>query len=171
MASGDALAYFAPHSGEAGLTLFPQFVVLGSTDTPIDEIALLAFDQTTQEYIVFSTILPGHYSLNGIDVVIVWSTGATSGNCVWSAEFKSFTNDQDSRVTKNFDTAKTITVAAPSAANEILYDTIAFNDGDEMDFIGRGEYFRLRISRDADNAADTINSNSCHLLGVFLKET
>jgi hypothetical protein len=40
-----------------------------------------------------------------------------------------------------------------------------------MDSVAVGEYFRLTVTRDSADAADTMNSNDAELIAVYLRET
>ena len=48
--------------------------------------------------------------------------------------------------------------------------SIAFADGAEMDSVAAGNAFRVQITRDANNAADTATGDA-ELVAVHIKET
>jgi len=48
--------------------------------------------------------------------------------------------------------------------------SITFSDGAEMDSVGAGHSFRLKVYRDADNASDTATGDA-EIVAVHLRET
>lgn len=63
-------------------------------------------------------------------VVIVWTTTATSGNCVWDFDYRAVGGDDlESLDQTGTQEAVTVTDAAPSAANERMEVTIALTAG------------------------------------------
>lgn len=174
MASGDALFVFRPHDNEPTDADYAtqDTILTASSDEPDDVVMVLDFDPgSTQEYASFSGYMPDHYDAGGVTLTIVWSSDATSGNVKWDAAFKSFTDDADDIDSKAYAAVNTTTVATASAAGEPDYATITFTDGADMDSVAAGEYFRLTITRDSADAADTMNSNDAELWMVVGVET
>jgi hypothetical protein len=131
-----------------------------------NSIAVLDFDDTTDEAAVFVGIIPANTILtSGISTVIHWSaTTATSGSCVWGVQFEKTTNqDIDS---DSFDTAVTGSTTT-SATSGIINETTIISTN--LDSLASGNLFRLKIYRDADATADTMVGDA-ELVAVELKE-
>ena len=166
MASGDTLCYFNALNNEPPASSF------ATLDTR-NSIWVLDFDADADESAEFGGFMPRHYDGSGITVTIGWmatDTTVTPHNVVWNAAFKSVSDDADDLDSKAFAAANTATDAEASASGEVAYTTITFTDGADMDSVAAGEYFRLRITRDADNGSDTLTDDA-ELLFVEIKET
>lgn len=117
-----------------------------------NSIALLDFDNTTDESVCFVGVIPeAAVTSSGIYVIIRWAaSSATSGNTRWGAAFENMNTDIDS---DSFDTA----VEANSAANgtsgvpSVLTLTIT-----TIDSLVAGDTFRLKVYRAASNGGDTM---------------
>lgn len=173
MASGDTLVVWRALDNEPPDDVFATIdtILTASTDEPDDVIPVLDFDPTTKEYASFSGVMPANYDSGGVTVVLVWSSDATTGNVKWDVGFKSFTDDVDDMDTKVYAAVNTATDATASAAGEFAYTSITFTDGADMDSVAAGEYFRLSVSRDSADGADTMDSNDAELVAVILSET
>ena len=174
MASGDTLVVFTAHDNEppdADFATLDQILV-ASADEPDDLIPVLDFDPgATNEHADFAGVMPRHYAGGGITVTLIWSSGATTGNVKWDMAFKSVTDDADDLDTKVYAAVNTVTATTASAAGEADYAPITFTDGADMDSVAAGEYFRMRVTRDSADAADTLNSNDAELIAIEIKET
>ena len=174
MASGDALCVWRALDNEPPDDDFATLdaILTASADEPDDTIPVLDFDPgATQEFAAFSAVMPEHYGGGGLTLTLMWSSDATTGNVKWDAALKSFTVDIDDMDSKAYAAIQTATEVTASAAGEIQYTDIAFTDGAEMDFVAKNEYFRLTITRDSADGADTMNSNDAELIAVYLTET
>lgn len=164
MASGDSLLMFSPAAALLTASSIPGF------DTR-NGMLVLDFDDSTDEEVEFSGVMPRSYAGGGIDVVIGWAaTSATSGDVVWDVSLKSVTDDADDLDTKAFAAANSATATTASASGEVDYVTIAFTDGADMDSVAAGEYFRLKLNRDANNASDTMVGDA-ELVFIYIEET
>lgn len=169
MASGNTLCMFFPQDGE------PPSSNYATLDTR-NAVPVLDFDDTTAEAIVFSGVMPRNYAGGGITVTLGWSaTDTTVGpdNVSWNAYCMSVSDDADDLDSKSFAAANNSgSVAEASASGEVAYDTITFTDGADMDSVAAGEYFRLKIERDAAGATATDDlSGDAELVFVEIKET
>ena len=130
---------------------------------------VLDFDADTDESAVWSDVLPERYGGTGVTVEIVFAmTSATTGNVVWNAAFEDCGDldlDGDS-----FATAQSATQAVNGTCGKIATASIAFTDGAQMDSLAAGDFGRLKITRDADNASDTATGDA-EVLAVHVKET
>lgn len=122
-----------------------------------NSVAVLDFDAGTDEFAVFVGEIPAGVDLSsGIQVVISWAaTSATSGDCVWSAEFEKTTGqDIDS---DSFDTATTATTTTSGTSGVVNTTTITCT---AIDSLTNGDVFRVRISRDANAGGDTMTGDA-----------
>jgi hypothetical protein len=126
------------------------------------DVLVLDFDASTDEFAEFLMFLPAHYgATTGITFSLLWSADtATSGNCIWNIAISSLTGDTDNAGTKAFSAVNAVTDAAPGTAGIIAYATITFTDGADMDSWATGEWAKVRLSRDADNASDTMTGDA-----------
>ena len=129
------------------------------------------FDSATDEFVEFMMFLPNHYSGGGLTFELLWSADtATSGNCIWDIAISSLTPGTDNAGTKAFSSVNSVTDAAAGTAGIVEQANITFTDGADMDSWVAGEWAKVRVSRDANNASDTM-SGDAQLHGVVLKET
>jgi len=164
MASGDTLAIFHVLQSE------PPISAYATRDTRND-VEIRDFDDTTDESLEFTGLMPSYYAGGGVTATIFWmATSATSGAAVLTLAFKSVSDDADDLDTKAFAAANSVTATAPSASGEVDYADITFTDGADMDSVAASEMFRLEITRDADNASDTMTGD-VELIMIALKET
>jgi hypothetical protein len=128
------------------------------------------FDAATDEALDFTGVMPAHYGGGGLTIAILFMmSSATSGNVVLDVllERHGATDDLDSSL---FAAANSGTQAVPGTSGYIGTATVTFTDGADMDSIAAGDHFRLRVNRDANNAADTA-AGDLELVAVYVKET
>ena len=166
MASGDTLAVFFPQDAE------PPSSNYATLDTR-NGVLVLDFDDTTDESVDFAGFMPRHYGGGGITVTVGWmATTATTGTISLDVSFMSVTDDADDLDTKSFASANNANPTTASATGEVDYATITFTDGADMDSVAAGEYFRMRVTRDADGTTSTDDvSGDMELVFVEIKET
>jgi hypothetical protein len=161
MASGDTLLVFSPLANE------PPAANYATIDTR-NSIAVLDFDAGTDESAVFGAILPRHYGGGGLSVILHWmATSATTGNVKWNAAIERMNTDLDS---DSFAADQTATTTTTGTAGIVTTTTITFTNGAQMDSLATGEPFRLRVTRDANDAGDTMTGDA-ELLRVEVRET
>lgn len=131
-----------------------------------DRVAL-RFDDSTDEHARFTGVLYG-YKTNGLTVTIGWRSVSTSGNVRWTVGFERL-NDGVSLASDSYDTVQVVVDAAKGTANQMNYATIAFTNS-QIDGLQDGEFFRIIVSRDANDASDTM-SGDARLYFVHIKET
>ena len=114
---------------------------------------VLDFDDTTDEFAVFTLRMPSHYAGGGLTIYPHFSmTSATSGNVVLAIELERIGDGQLDIDADSFAAANTATIAVPATSGFVeSSSSITFTDGADMDSIAVGEQFRLRFSRDANN--------------------
>ena len=163
MASGDTLCAFTPTMNEPPTTN-PATLDWRNRHPVLD------FDTGTDEYAIFSAIMPRAYGDGGITVYVHYSMStATSGTCAWQVAFERIGDQQrdvDTDVTWAPNNIAAVTVPGTSGNVDIVNTT--FTDGADMDSVAVGELFRIRINRDV--SADTAAGDAeLHL--VEIKET
>ena len=121
-----------------------------------NSIAILDFDDATDESAIFLGIIPEAASLaSGLKIRIIWTAAtATSGNCVWDASLEGLTTDID---TDSFDTAASVTATTNAISGVPNYTEITLTT---IDSITAGDGFRLKINRDANNGSDTMTGDA-----------
>lgn len=121
-----------------------------------NSVALLDFDAATDESAVFVGVIPEAAVLtSGIIVRITWAaTSATSGACVWGAQWEKLTTDIDA---DSFDTATTATTTTSGTSGVPSITSITCTT---IDSLAAGDFFRLKIYRDADNGSDTMTGDA-----------
>lgn len=176
MASGDPLLQFRALDNEPPAANFAtrSSLLAASADTDESLIPVLLFDPDANEHAEFSGVLPDNYDGGGLTITLFWTVDVGTGNVKWDATFKSFTTDVDNIITTAFGAApsgNSVTAAAPSSNHDVINDDLTVTDGADMDSLAAGEYFRLRITRDAVDAADTVNSDDAELIAIYITET
>lgn len=163
MASGDTLITFSALANQ------PPASTYATLDTR-NSHAVLDFDAAADEVAIFGDVLPRHYAGGGITATLGWmATSATSGNVVWSVAFERRDTGTDLD-TDSFATANTATAATSATSGALVYTTIAFTAGAQMDSLAVGEAFRLKVSRTGSSGSDTMTGDA-ELVSVELKET
>jgi hypothetical protein len=161
MASGDTLFSLTP-PGEAPTSAAASF------DTR-NAHPVMDYDAATDESTTWTGVLPNHYSGLGISLTLVWAAStATSGNVKWNAQFERLDTATDTDA-DGFAAVQTATGAANATSGILTYTTIAFTNA-QIDGLLKNETFRLKVTRDADDAADTMTGDA-ELFGVFARET
>jgi hypothetical protein len=166
MASGDTLCLFFPLDGESPAANY-------ATPDTRNGVAVMDFDDTTDESLDFAGFMPRHYAGGGITVTVGWmATTATTGTISLDVSLMSVTDDADDLDTKAFAAANNANPTTASASGEVDYVEITFTDGADMDSVAAGEYFRLRITRDANGTTSTDDmTGDMELVFVEVRET
>jgi hypothetical protein len=133
----------------------PPATAFATLDTR-NSIACLDFDDATDESAVFVSIIPEAASLgSGLKIRLHWmATTATSGNVVWDVSLERMTTDLDS---DSFDTIASGTAAANGTSGILTVTEITLTT---IDSVTAGDGFRLKVTRDANNASDTMTGDA-----------
>lgn len=160
----DTLCVLLPHA------YFPTATAYATRDTR-NNTPVLDFDADTDESALWLEMLPVRYAGGGLTVEIVFAaTSATSGDVVWAAQIERVGAEVQDLDADGFASAKTMTVTTSSTSGYTKTASLAFTNGAEMDYVAAGEAFRVKVYRDADNAADTATGDA-ELVAVHIKET
>ncbi len=152
------LARFTPRDNQPPTS---NFATLDTRNT----IAVLDYNDTTKETAVFVGVIPQGADLtSGLSISIFWmATTATSGDCRWEIELERGNTDLDS---DSFDTAQVGTTTTNGTAGIPNKTTITLTT---IDSVAVGEFFRLRVARDAANGGDTM-AGDAELLAVEIQQ-
>jgi len=166
MASGDSLCYVSALMNEPPSSNYAKFDTRNS-------VPVLDFDDTTDQTAEFGLLMPRHYGGGGVTVTVGWAaTTATTGTISLDVAFKSISDDADDLDTKAYAAANNANPTTASVSGEVDYATITFTDGADMDSVAAGEYFRLKVTRDADGTTSTDNmTGDMELVFVEVRET
>jgi hypothetical protein len=131
-------------------------------------IGVLEFDASSAESAVFVGIIPeGADFTTGIKVRIVWmGATATSGNVIWTSAFERGTTDLD---TDDFATGIDSSASAASGTSGIVTITSIDHSGSQIDSAVAGDPFRLKITRKAADASDTMTGDA-QLISVEIQQ-
>ena len=163
MASGDTLLVFKPQDGEPTSSNFAT-VDLRNVHPTAD------FDDTTNESIVFSDVMPQVYAAGGVDVFIHYAmTSATSLTVDWDVAFERIGDQQLDIDADSFAAVNSVdNTTVPATSGNVDVVSVAFTDGADMDSVAAGEAFRVKITRDA--VADDATGDA-ELIKVEIRET
>ena len=134
----------------------PPSTAFATLDTRGTGIAVLDFDDATDESAVFVSIIPEAASLgSGLKIRLHWmATTATSGNVVWDVSLERMTTDLDS---DDFGAIASGTAAANGTSGVLTVTEITLTT---IDSVTAGDAFRLKVTRDANNASDTMTGDA-----------
>lgn len=164
MASGDTLIVFTPLHNQ------PPSANAATIDLR-NQHPILDFDDTTDETAMFGSVLPRNYAGGGVTCLIIWlASTAVVNEVVWDIAWERHQDDAFDLDGDGFAAAQSVTATCANASGEPAYDTIAFNNGGQMDNLVAGESFRLKIVRDANNVADDMVGDA-ELLRIEIRET
>ena len=164
MASGDTLLIFTPQMNE------PPAANYATLDLR-NQHPVLDFDGTTNEYAVFSGVMPQNYAgTTGVTCYIHYAMSTATADTVdWDIAFELI---GDSDVDMDADSFAAVNSAddntVPGTSGQVSIVNIAFTDGADMDSVTAGDGFRIKINRDA--ASDDATGDA-ELRFLELRET
>ena len=163
MASGDTLLIFTPNHNEPTATNYATLDLRNLHP-------VLDFDDTTNEYAVFSAVMPRNYAGGGLTVYIHYAMASAVADTIdWDAAFERIGDQQLDIDGDSFAAVQSVdNTTVPGTSGLVDIVSIAFTDGAQMDSIAVGEGFRIKINRDAANDDATGDGE---LVFVEIKET
>lgn len=163
MASGDTLLVFPAWSGVPTSSN-------GATFDTRNNHPCADFDDTTNESLVFSGVMPQQYGGGGVTVYLHYAmTSATSGDIDWDAAFERIGDQQQDVDSDSFASSNSVdNTTVPGTSGNVDIASIAFTDGADMDSVASGEEFRIKVTRDA--TSDTA-SGDAELRHVEIRES
>ena len=173
MASGNSLLALFPYDAIPTATLYATLDVVVGASTPVENIPVLDFDDTTQEYTDFYCVMPEHYGGGGITITVMFSAAQAATDVVaWQAAFRRVADDaEDLDTTAHTYVYNEVIATAPSVVGEVAYDNITFTDGADMDSVVAGDYFILRVTRDPTPSSGTDVTGDASIHAIHIKET
>ena len=152
---------FTPESAQFPSTNFAPL-------TLVNRRPALAFDKATDETVYFSAIAPQNITGTLTVVISYIMASATTGNIYCQAAIDAVSDGDATNLdsTTSFDTQYSGNGAVPATAGYIDQISITMTSSDS---IAAGDYFRLAINRDANNASDTA-AGDAYLLMVELRD-
>lgn len=164
MASGDTLVVLTPLHNEPPSSSYATLDL--RNNHPV-----LDFDAGSDESAVFSAIMPRNYWGNGVTIRIHYAmSSTTSGVIDWDTTFERIGDQVQDIDSDGFTTVNTNSGTVPGTSGHVGVVEIPFTDGADMDSVGAGESFRLKVTRDANAVSDTATGDA-ELLFVEIKET
>lgn len=162
MSSGQTLIIFTPENAQVADSSFATF------DTRNSRL-VLDFDDTTNESITFSAVLPYQYGSGGLTVNLHYAmTAAIVGDIYWQAQIERIGDGVLDIDSDSFAAAQGSNETVPGTSGHISIIAITFTDGAQMDALQPGEAFRIKVTRDA--SSDTALGDA-ELLAVEIRET
>jgi hypothetical protein len=133
----------------------PPATAFATLDTR-NSIAVLDFNDTTVQNAVFLDVIPQFAILtSGLKIRLIWTAAtATTGDCVWQVALERMTADIDA---DSFDTAASATATTSGTSGIPNYTEITLTT---IDSVAAGDGFRLKVTRNATSASDTMTGNS-----------
>lgn len=164
--SGQTLVSFGPYDNEPPASTYATLDLRNGHPVLVFADAIVAIA-------IFSGVMPRRYGGGGVTVYINWMSDTTSTNkaCLSATlermDVGTTDLDADSFGTQVIDT----TGVAGNATSGIQSQTaIALTSGAQMDSVGAGNSFRLKITRETAQANDTLAAN-LQIASIEVKET
>jgi len=164
MASGDTLCIFTPYGAEFPAATFPQLYLR-------NRHPVLGFDAATDEFCMWSAVMPRNYAGGGVTVYIHLTDANDTTAAHASYWDTSFELDTAQDIDADGFAAVQSSHVHPNGTSGIpVICTIPHTDGGQMDSVIAGSLFRFQLNRDANNGADDW-ANDAEVLAVEIKET
>lgn len=130
---------------------------------------VLAFDPSTDTNVIFDAIMPLGYNGGPLTASVRWAPTTTStGNCRWDLSFMRRADGVDNIGVDSFATPQSVASPALGTSGLVTYASIPFTSA-QIDSLAAGESFRLKLTRNASTAADSLTGNA-RVFGLSLRE-
>ncbi len=148
MAGNDSLVFFSPLHNEV-----PS--ASAAAETTRNQRPVLDFDAGGSEAAIFSCIVPQNYTGGGITAYHWISfTSATAGSGIILGSFEAMKAGAEDMDTDEWRSSSPATFDVPFNSGSQSIISISFSDGADMDNASKGDQFRYRLQRDAENTID-----------------
>ena len=118
-----------------------------------------AFDDVVDESIILTGVMGPGYGAGNLDVNIQWAAdGVITGNVKWNVEWERMDTSLDLDA-DSWAAAQTATTSAPSIDGTTAVTTITCTQA-QAGGITAGDAYRIRVTRDADDAGDTLAADA-----------
>lgn len=134
--------------------------------TSLLNIQTLDFDQTIEEFVQFTIVLPRNWNNGTVTAKFYWTAASGTGGVAWKIAGGAYSDDDS--LTTAFGTAQSITDTL-IAANDLhvtSYTSAITIAGTPQD----SDFIAFQISRDVAHASDTLTADA-KLLGIVLTLT
>jgi hypothetical protein len=129
--------------------------------------ATLDFSSSTAQSAQYTIQVPQGYNIaHSTSVEILWSSVSTSGSVVWQVATACAANNATATDDPSFNTANTVTSAAPGTASRIQSASISALT---MTGCATGYTLHLKLSRTPGSGADTMASNPARFMMLRLR--
>lgn len=165
MATGQLIGFFSAASFYASDSSAPQW-------THRNNVPVLAYDATTDEYADTLGVVPPNYSGNGVYVDIDFITDDTTDTHVssWLVQFEKRATGGDDLDSSSFATAVIGSGTANATAGKVCTARLTVSHA-SFDSPSAGDMYRMRITRDGNGSSGTDDITSdCHVQGVYITE-
>lgn len=155
-------AIFTPFAAEFPSANFPQL-------TSVNRRPVLAYDAATQETAQWTGIAAQGFTGTVTAVITYMMASATANLVDFEVSLEAVTDGDatDLDAGDSFDTVNSGNATVPATAGYIDQLSITLTNADS---IAAGDYFRLRVARDADDATNDTATGDCYVLAVELRD-
>jgi hypothetical protein len=140
-------------------------IAKAETSTNKQNLQTLAFNDTSKQYAEFTVTMPDNWDGSTVTFKVVWTTAATSGNCIWELAARAY--GDGNAIDGAWGSAVAITDTAQATANSVL-DTGESGALTIANSPSAGKTIQFRIDRDAANGSDTMAGDAL-LIGARIK--
>lgn len=149
-------------------TLFAQEVVIAGTSTPAENFSVLAFDQTTVEYMDYKCLMLPTYGGGGSKIRCKVGGGANTNDIKIEVAFRRLESTDDLDTTAHtYAYQASADTDAPGTVGQTTIIDIDLDHGSEMDNVAAGELFIMRVKR---TAAASQMAADMYLYGLWILE-
>lgn len=153
MASGDTIAIFEPFSAR------PLASSYATLDTRGDRV-VLDFDPSADESADFHGVFPAAYNGGDLRIRLIWlATNSASGNAVWQVAFERHQIGVTDLDSDSYGPTATTTSAAATSSGVTTVAEV-FVPAANLSGAVSGEPYRIRITRNATDAGDTLTEDA-----------
>jgi hypothetical protein len=156
-------AVFTPYSAEFPASNFPQLTL--SNRRPV-----LAYDASTQETAQWTGVAPQGLTGTVTAVITYAMASATANNVEFEVSLEAISDGDsvDTDAADSFDSVNSSGGATvPGTAGHIDQLSVTLTNADS---IAAGDYFRLKVSRDADDGTNDTATGDLYLLAAELRD-
>lgn len=157
-------AVFTPTSAEFPASGF-------AVPSVVNDRPVIAFDASTDENVYFTDIAPQGLTGTITALITYMMASATTGSVRFQAALEAVTDGDatDLDAGTSFDTDNSAGATVPGTAGHIDQLSVTMTNADS---IAAGDYYRLRVRRDADGTSGTDDATGdCYVLAVELRDS
>lgn len=161
-------------SGDACLAKWTANDIIFPGTTPAsansrNEVPTIEFDDASDEVVLLDGVINRNYSNESVIVDIDWAgKTATTGNVKWNAQFARLAAGGQDLDSFSYSAIQTTTSSTNGTSGILTRTSITFTQA-QADSIASGDFFRIKLIRDANDAADTM-SGDAQVVAVQLRK-